>query len=119
MNFNKALKMVIENETVTLYEQEETIQDDGSSAIEWINKGSLLCNIQKQNAQRKSGETVENTNTGDEVSEALNLRCRKPIKNQQRIKRDNGLVYEIRSAFRNGRNTILEHYQATLIRVRQ
>ena len=119
MNFNKALKIILENETVTLLEQEEIIQDDGSSSIEWVNKGKLLCNIQKQNSDKKSGEAVNNTNAGDEVSEELNIRSLKPMKNRQRVIRDDGVIYEIRSVFKNGRKTILEHYQATLTRVQQ
>lgn len=119
MNFNKALKMILENETVTLLEQEETIQEDGSSSIEWVKKGKLLCNIQQKSSDRKNGEAVTNTNAGDETTEDLNIRTRSEIKNQQRVIRDDGITYEIRSVFKNGRKTILEHYQATLTRVQQ
>lgn len=118
MNFNKALKMVLENESVTLFEQVETIKDNGASAIEWQKKGSLLCNIQKKNgSESKSGETVKNTNAGDTKSEELNIRTLYKIENEQRILRDDGIMYEIRAVFRNGRKTMLEHYQATLVRV--
>lgn len=113
--FNRALKIILENENVTLLECVEEIKDSGASSIRWENKGKLLCNIQRY--KEKTGHFLENTPQGDVLTADYMLRCRKQIKDGLRIERQDGEIFEIRNCSRNGINTPLEHYQAKLVRV--
>lgn len=115
MNFKKALKMVFENEMVTLLEKVEIIKDSGASSITWEEKGKLVCNIQRY--REKGGDTLKNTPQGDTLYAEYVLRCRDKIKDGLRIIREDGIVYEMRNISHNGRKTPLEHYQAKLVRI--
>ena len=113
--FNKALSLLLENEKVELYEKTTIYKSGGGTSITWALVGNILCNIQ---ADSKYGDTLANSEAGDKIQAVYNLYTRKPIKEGQRIKRDN-VLYEIRNVEHNGKKTLLEHYKGYLTRVTQ
>lgn len=113
--FNRALSMIMENEKVEVYEKTTTVKNGGGTSIQWVLKGTLLCNIQ---ADHKYGNVLANSESGDKITAVYNLYTQTPIQAGLRIKRDN-VMYEIRNVEHNGLKTILEHYKGYLTRVTQ
>lgn len=113
--FNRALKLIFENEQVELFEKSTTVKRGGATSVSWQSKGNILCNIQ---ADSSFGNNLNNSEAGDKVKAVYNLYTRIPIKEGMRIKRDD-FYYEIRDVEHNGYHTILEHYKGKLARVSQ
>lgn len=116
MNFNNVLGMILENETIEVYEKSTVVKPTGGTSIKWTLVKTVLCNIQ---ADGKYGDTLNASEAGDTVKAVYNLYTKTPLKEGQRIKRiqEDGLLYEIRNVEHNGRKTILEHYKAYLTRI--
>lgn len=116
--FNRALQMIFENERVEVYEKSTAVKAGGGTSVTWKLVGTILCNIQ---ADGRYGETLANSERGDEINAVYNLYTRNAVKGGQRIKRleEDGTMYEIRNVEHNGKKTILEHYKAYLTRVTQ
>lgn len=112
--FNSVLKGIIENESVDVLEKTIIDKDNGSQGITWNVTKKILCNIQ---ANSKYGEALITSDAGDTLTAVYNLYTRSKIQEGQRIKRSDGIVYEIRNVEHNGIKTILEHYKAYLTRV--
>ena len=112
--FNSVLLGIQENETVEVLEKVSIDKDNGSQAITWPVKAKILCNIQANN---KYGEALQTSPAGDTLTAVYNLYTRSKVEEGQRIKRSDGIIYEIRNVEHNGVRTILEHYKAYLTRV--
>lgn len=114
--FSRALALILENEKVEVYEKTSTVKAGGGTSVRWKSIGNILCNIQ---ADHKYGNVLANSEAGDKINAVYNLYTSNIIKTGQRIKRDDGIMYEIRNVEHNGRKTILEHYKGYLVRVTQ
>lgn len=112
--FNNILEGIMENENVEVYAKTTTIKPNGSESVKWELKGNILCNIQANN---KYGEALQTSPAGDTLTAVYNLYTRSSLEEGQRIKRSDGILYEIRNVEHNGIKTILEHYKAYLTRV--
>ena len=105
--------MLYEKENVDLYERTTTIKSNGAESLAWNKVDTVFCNIQ---ADGKFGDNLVASESGDKLRAFYNMYTQYPIKNGQRIYRDDQF-YEIRNVEHNGRGTILEHYKGYLERV--
>lgn len=118
--FTQVMKRIGTQETVSILEQVETVSEEtGADVLDWEDNGKTIqCVIQTTKSQKNTGGMMfEPSERGDLVREIYNLYTDVEVLNNQRVKRSDGLLYEIKNVEHNGKGSVLEHYKAYITRV--
>jgi hypothetical protein len=111
--FNKVLS-IIGMEQVEVYSKRTEIKENGAQTVKWVKSDNIFCNIRAENSY---GRTLQASEKGDNIQAVYNLYAYTPLTVGDRIKRSNGIEFEIRNVEHNGQGTILEHYKAYITRL--
>lgn len=111
--FNKVLSL-IGMESVEIHKKKTTIKKNGAESVNWVLSESIFCNIQADNSY---GRTLQASEKGDNIQAVYNLYAYTPLNIGDRVKRKDGVEFEIRNVEHNGAGTILEHYKAYITRL--
>lgn len=111
--FDKILP-IVGQERAEIYTKIKQIKPNGSESIQWVKSRIIDCNIQ---ADSSYGRTLQASEKGDNIEAVYNLYAPTALNVGDRVKRSNGLMFEIRNIEHNGAGTILEHYKAYITRL--
>jgi hypothetical protein len=111
--FNNVLSL-IGQEQVEVFSKKTEIKENGAQSVKWFKSMNVFCNIQADNTY---GRTLQASERGDNIQAVYNLYTKTALNIGDRVKRSNGVMFEIRNVEHNGVGTILEHYKAYITRL--